>query len=383
MADHFEQPRHSAGPGHHIADGRNVILGNQGSRGSDVFFAAVQMTRMPMCLSDPHAPDNPLVFVNAAFCELTGYSEKEIIGRNCRFLQGERTGQEAVAAIGAAIRERRDISVELYNYRKNGTGFWNALFLSPVFDAHGSLLYFFGSQIDITKRREAEAMLERSQRMEALGSLAAGVAHEFNNLMTIVAGSLEQAASQPSSQRQTTQLQRAAWAADRAGRLTQQMLSFSRRQFHDPRDAELSELVRGMDSLITQSATPGTQVDIALDGNLLPIRIDSGQFELAILNLVRNAVDAMPAGGTLRVCTRRAGDGLAALEVEDSGEGMPPEILRRATEPFFTTKPPGSGTGLGLSMVHGFAEQSGGRLEIESVPGKGTKVRLLLPIASP
>ena len=368
--------------GHHIGEGRNIVHGDEGRGGRDVFFAAVQMSRMPMCLSDPDRPDNPLVFVNHAFEELTGYHEKEVIGRNCRFLQGPDTDPAAVTEISRAVAAHADVSVELYNYRKDGSGFWNALFLSPVFNDDGQLIYFFASQLDVTKRRAAEAVMQQSQRMEALGGMAAGVAHEFNNLMTIVAGSLEQARKHPSNERQAEQLARAMWGTERAGRLTQQMLSFSGRQFHDAKLADLGTLARNLDSLLAQAA--GSDVTLVLDLCPEPLRVlvDTGQLELALLNLVRNAADAMPGGGTLTISTswQEAGteECQATLTVSDTGTGMPPEVVRRATEPFFTTKERGKGTGLGLSMVGGFTEQSGGRLDLHSLLGQGTRVSIVL-----
>ncbi len=379
---------HHAAPtdigGHHSGQGRNIVRGDQGRGGRDIFFAAVQMSRMPMCLSDPNRPDNPLVFVNRAFEELTGYAEEAFLGQNCRFLQGPRTDQSAVAEIRRAVRARVDASVELYNYRKDGAGFWNALYLSPVFDDQGDLLYFFASQLDVTKRREAEAVVQQSQRMEALGSMATGVAHEFNNLMTVVAGSLEQARAHPSSDRQAKQLARAAWGAEHAGRLTQQMLSFSRRQFHDAKLADLGLLARDMDSLMAQVAGPAVALRMDAPPAPLPVMVDVGQLELALLNLVRNAADAMPGGGGLTIGAHpRGADGpapVAVLEIADTGCGMTPDTVRRAIEPFFTTKDRGKGTGLGLSMVYGFARQSGGTLEIDSAPGQGARIRIVLPL---
>ena len=369
--------------GHHTSEGRNVVHGNQGRAGRDVFFAAVQMSRMPMCLSDPTQPDNPLVFINRAFEQLTGYSEEEVLGRNCRFLQGPDSDPAVVAEISRAIAARVDVSVELYNYRKDGTGFWNALYLSPVFNDVGHLIYFFASQLDVTKRRAAEAVVQQSQRMEALGSMAAGVAHEFNNLMTIIRGSLEQARRDPRSEQQALQLTRAEWAADHAGRLTQQMLSFSHRQFHDLAVADLDALVRNMDSLLNQVTGSAITLTIDVPPGPMPVLVDAGQLELALINLVRNATDAMPDGGAVTVgvypLDLDGAGSFSVLEVADTGPGMTPEVTQRAAEPFFTTKERGKGTGLGLSMVKGFAEQSGGSLEIDSAPSQGTRVRIVLP----
>jgi PAS domain S-box-containing protein len=360
------------------------VPAGRGHDGYDIYFAAVQMSRMPMCLADPHQNDCPLVFVNRAFCELTGYEPQEILGRNCRFLQGPKTSQAELQRVRTAIERREDVHVDLFNYRKDGSAFWNALFLSPVFDSDGELVYFFGSQLDVTKRREAEAVLAQSQRMETLGSMASGMAHEFNNLMTVVIASLEQAARRPSSERQGQQLDRALWGARRAGRLTQQMLSFARRQFHDDRPFDLNDVVSGLDQILRQVA--GGHVNLAFDlaADPVPARLDAGQLELSLINLIRNAADATPPGGTIVVATRvepgRADRPRVVVSVRDNGHGMSAEVVSRSVEPFFTTKAPGHGTGLGLSMVKGFAEQSSGTLEIESIPGQGTTVTLGFPL---
>lgn len=370
--------------GHHVDGGRNVVLGDRGQGGKDVFYAAVQMSRVPMCLADPNLPDCPLVFVNQAFEHLTGYSKHEALGKNCRFLQGDGSAGLALDTLADAVRNQRDVSVEILNYRKDDTPFWNALHVSPVFDDGGNILYLFSSQFDVTLRRDAEAVLQRSQRMEAMGSIAANVAHEVNNLATVVSGSLEQARLHPSSAAQAKQLDRANWGVEKTSRLIQQMLSFSRLQFHDARPVDLNQLVYSMDSLLTQLAGKGVNLQFRLAEGELFARLDVGQLELALLNLVRNAVDAMPDGGVLTIGTRARGedgaDRMASLSVSDTGVGMTLEVQQQATDPFFTTKDKGKGTGLGLSMVHGFAKQSGGRIEIFSRPGSGTRVVLLFPI---
>ncbi len=370
-------------PGHHSSNGRNIIPSGGDHDGRDIFFAAVQMSRMPMCLSDPHQPDGPIVFCNQAFEELTGYAQHEILGRNCRFLQGEDTDRATIAEIRRGIAAGEDVQQEILNYRKDGSSFWNALFISPVIDTQGNLAYHFASQLNVTRRHETEAVLQQSQRMETLGGMASGLAHEFNNLMTIVLASIERASEEPDGARRDKQLGRAKWGAQRAARLTDQMLSFARRQFHDNRVLDVNEMLGNFDSILDQMA--GSEVSVVLDLAPEPLtaRIDPGQMELALLNLVRNAADAMPEGGSIVVATRLRRDpqDVAAVEIalRDTGTGMPAEVVMRATEPFFTTKERGKGTGLGLSMVSGFVEQSDGRLEIESEPGAGTTIRLLFP----
>ena len=374
---------------HHTTEGRNVIPLGQGYEGHDIFYAAVQMSRMPMILSDPHRPDNPIIFCNQAFEKLTGYDRPEIVGRNCRFLQGRDTDPEAIGRIREALASREDVHEDIFNYRKNGSGFWNALFISPVFGPDGELVYFFASQLDVTRRHEAEAVVQQAQRLETLGSMASGVAHEFNNLMTISLGSLSQLEKAiPEGSRERQRLDRVKWASQQAGRLTQQMLSFARRQFHDNQIVDLNQLLADFDHILRQMAGKRTTLELDLTPEPMMVELDAGQLEMALLNLVRNAADAMPDGGPIVVRTRRQeGEGqslpkAAQISVVDAGMGMTPDVVQRAVEPFFTTKPKGSGTGLGLSMVSGFAEQSGGVMTITSEPGRGSTVTLTFPALS-
>lgn len=155
---------------------------------SDLFFAAVASTRMPMVVSDPYQADNPIIFTNDAFLEMTGYGRADIIGRNCRFLQGPETSRDQVAKIASAIAAREEVAVEILNYRKDGSTFWNALFVSPIHDSVGNLVYYFASQLDVSRRHDAEDALGQAQKMEALGQLTGGIAHDFNNLLQVITG---------------------------------------------------------------------------------------------------------------------------------------------------------------------------------------------------
>jgi PAS domain S-box-containing protein len=358
----------------------------------NIFFAAVEMTRMPMTVTDPRQPDNPIVFANNAFFDLTGYSNEETIGRNCRFLQGPETDQRTLDEVRQAIREERAVAVDILNYKKGGKPFWNALFLGPIFDQDGELLYFFASQMDITERRTTQESYLQAQKMEAIGQLTAGMAHDFNNLLQVINGNLEVALislDRPDLARQ--QLERAQRAAMRAGRLTQQLLTFARKQRLEPRLININNLVFDFSEMLVR--TLGGKIELRLDlrPGLPSCMLDPTHLEMALLNVLINARDAMPDGGEVTVATSivRGEDRLkvhdlphgtyVSLCVIDKGTGMAPEVLRRATEPFFTTK--GPGTGLGLAMVHGFVQQSHGRLEIASHPGEGTKVTMIFPIA--
>ena len=358
----------------------------------NIFFAAVEMTRMPMIVTDPRQPDDPIVFANGAFFDLTGYTEDEVMGRNCRFLQGPQTDRRTVEEVRKAIHEERAVAVDILNYKKDGKPFWNALFIGPIFDQDGKLLYFFASQMDITERRTSQETSLQAQKMEAIGQLTAGMAHDFNNLLQVINGNLEVALlslDKPDLARQ--QLERAQRAAMRAGKLTQQLLTFARKQRLEPKTINVNNLVFDFSEMLVR--TLGSKVELRLDLRPgLPVcMLDPTHLEMALLNVLINARDAMPEGGEVTVATSivRGEDRLKvhglphgtyiSLCVIDKGTGMTPEVLRRATEPFFTTK--GPGTGLGLAMVHGFVQQSHGRLEIDSKPGEGTKVTMIFPIA--
>ncbi len=388
--------------------------------GTDPFAAAVRATRMPMVITNPREADNPVVFVNDAFCRFTGYSREEILGRNCRFLQGPESDLATVERIRAAITAEEPIEIDIRNHAKDGRPFWNRLLIAPVHDANGTLAYFFANQYDVTVEREnlaartrelaeandrlraeaaerelVEEALRQSQKMEAIGQLTGGIAHDFNNLLTGIAGSLELLKVRLAQGRLTDfdrYIMAAQGAAKRAAALTHRLLAFSRRQTLAPKPTDVNRLVTGMEEMIRRTAGPEIAVEVVTAGGLWTTLIDPNQLENALLNLCINAHDAMPGGGRLTIETgNRWLDARAAhdrdvppgqyvtLCVSDTGPGMTPEVIRRAFDPFFTTKPIGMGTGLGLSMVYGFVRQSGGQARIYSEPGQGAMVCLYLP----
>ena len=391
MAEIPEKP--PIGPSAVVRDG---AASDVADRKSDIFFAAVETTRMPMIVTDPRQPDNPIIFANRAFLAMTGYTPEELVGRNCRFLQGPETDPKTVDQLRAAIAERRECATEILNYRKNGSTFWNALFVSPVYNAAGELVYFFGSQLDVSRRRDAEEALGQAQKMEALGQLTGGIAHDFNNLLQVIVGYADILASgleKPDADR--ARLGRATdnirQAADRATTLTQQLLAFARKQRLDGRAVNLNTLIEGMGEMVARSVGEAVTIELDLAEDLWNCRVDPTQAEVAILNVLINARDAMPQGGTVRITTEnnavvpsgkigplRAGR-YVSVAIRDTGTGIPPAVLARVMDPFFTTKEEGKGTGLGLSMVYGFAKQSGGAAQIDSVVGGGTTVRLSFP----
>ncbi|MCW2351519.1 MULTISPECIES: PAS domain-containing protein [unclassified Sphingobium] len=372
---------------------RTITAPGLSERGN-VFFAAIEMTRMPMILTDPNLPDNPIVFANKAFLDLTLYEESEIIGRNCRFLQGAETDRERIAELRDAVARHESIALEILNYRRDGTPFWNAVFIGPVYDVSGKLLYFFASQLDVTKRRETEQVLRQAQKMEAIGQLTAGLAHDFNNLLQVIGGSLELASNRIEDERAGRHIENAQHAAARGAKLTGQLLAFARKTRLTPRSVDVSDCVQSFVHVLESALGSDIELHLSLRRGLPRIHVDPDQFEMAVLNIVMNAKDAMRgAGGLVTITTGKLhlnGDAAArqlppgdyiSLEVTDEGEGMPAHVAQRATEPFFTTKPTGQGTGLGLAMASGFLQQSRGRLEIESEQGVGSTIRLLFPVS--
>ncbi|WP_238940874.1 PAS domain-containing protein [Sphingomonas beigongshangi] len=360
----------------------------------NVFFAAIEMTRMPMVITDPHQDDNPIVFANNAFLDLTLYEKEEVVGRNCRFLQGAQTDRGEVAKLREAIEAEDSIALELLNYKRDGTPFWNAVFIGPIHDASGKLLYFFASQIDVTRRRESEKTLLQTQKMEAVGQLTAGLAHDFNNLLQVVNGNLELAAARVEDDRISRYIQSARTAAEKGAKLTGQLLAFARKSRLDPRPVDVNATIHGFCDVLESSLGKQTELQLTLRRGLPRAVLDPEQFEMAVLNIAINARDAMPNGGLIEIVTSKLlldGDASSrelspgeyvVVEVRDQGQGMPPHVAERATEPFFTTKGQGKGTGLGLAMTSGFVQQSRGRLEIDSKAGQGTTVRLLFPSAT-
>ena len=247
-------------------------------------------------------------------------------------------------------------------------------------------------EAEIRRREEAHAALIQAQRMEAFGQLTGGIAHDFNNLLTIITGNLEllTSTSCPPRPEQAAFIKRAADAADMGAALTKRLLTFARRRRLSPQVLDVNEMILGLTELLQRALGEPITLTTVLAGNLWRTRADASELENAILNLAINARDAMPGGGNLVIESRNVtsaqadlpSDGAFVLiSVTDTGHGMPPEVIERAFEPFFTTKEPGRGTGLGLSTVYGFAEQSGGHATIESAPGRGTTVNMYLPRA--
>ncbi|HZF95886.1 MAG TPA: PAS domain S-box protein [Allosphingosinicella sp.] len=324
---------------------------------------------------------------------IKGYKAGEIVGEHfSRFYTPEdRANGEPERALATALAEGK-YEKEAWRLRSDGTRFWAHVVIDPIRDERGALIGFAKITRDATERRnaqieleEARAALFQAQKLQALGELTGGIAHDFNNLMTVIRGSADLLRrSDLAEEKKGRYLDAIVETADRAATLTGQLLAFSRRQRLKPEVIDLNLRLDAFGEMLER--TLGGQVDVTLDlaPGLWRTEADPTQLETALLNAAINARDAMPDGGTLaiRTCNAHEKEGdFVVVELSDTGTGMPEEVLNRAYEPFFTTKPVGKGTGLGLSQVHGFAAQSGGRTELSSKAGEGTILRLYLPRA--
>jgi PAS domain S-box-containing protein len=332
-----------------------------------------------------------------------GYEAQDILGQHFSlfYTDEDRADGAPERNLGKAATQGR-FEGEGWRVRRDGRRFWAHVVIDAIRSEDGELLGFAKITRDITEKHETQKALEQAQqalfqaqKMESIGQLTGGVAHDFNNLLMAILGSLELVQKRVGGNldaKSLSLLDNAIQGAQRGASLTRRMLAFARRQELKTEALELAALVRGMTGLLERSIGPGVRITTRFPANLPLVLTDANQLEAALMNLVVNARDAMPDGGHITISGRAevfgeanalglAPGAYACLAVTDTGAGMDPETLAHAIEPFFTTKGVGKGTGLGLPMVHGLAEQSGGRLRMTSRPGEGTTVEVWLPAA--
>ena len=332
--------------------------------------------------------------VSQTWLDLLGYREDEVVGRPLiNFLTEESARRARQIDWPALIAEDRLDPCEYRVVTKQGE-FRDVVSTFKVErDAGGAFLHVLGGLTDVSQRKQAEEALRQAQKIEAIGQLTGGIAHDFNNLLAVVMGNLELLQKRlPGDERMARLVESALEGAQRGAALTQRLLAFARRQDLRPAPVDVPALVRGMTDLLQRSLGPKVRVQTHFPLHLPPAQVDANQLEMALLNLAVNARDAMVDGGALDIGAEEveAGaplpEGLPSgryvkLVLADTGQGMDPDTLTRASDPFFTTKGLGKGTGLGLSMVQGLAAQSGGKLVLKSALGRGTTVELYLPVA--
>jgi PAS domain S-box-containing protein len=332
-------------------------------------------------------------FANRLHEDWFGLSAERIIGRPVEQILGAALDAGVEQHIEAALAGR-EVSHEFPLTGQSGREIVAAVSYRPHFCAQGEVLGYFVLGLDVTEQRHAEAILRQGQKMQAVGQLTGGLAHDFNNLLAIVIGNLALAVDQVGIERETrTLIEPALDGARRGAALVRRLLAFARQQPIAPEIYNAEQVVAGMEELLQRTLGGSIRIDMRLGGEPCLIRADPNELENAVLNLAINSRDAMPTGGRLVLSidneTLRAGKAAlpqdpttgdyVVIAVTDTGFGMPRDVVERAFEPFFTTKQFGGGSGLGLSMVYGFARRSGGKAEIDSEPGRGTTVRIYLP----
>ena len=334
-------------------------------------------------------------YVNPAFERVTGYSRDEVLGQNPRFLKSGRHSESFYTEMWTTLKSGKAWRGRLINRNKNGALFSEDAAISPVFDDTGSIAHFVCVKRDVSRELELEEQFRQSQKMEAIGQLAGGVAHDFNNMLSLIIGYtdvlLQNVSESDPLRPDIVEIRR---AGERASALTAQLLAFSRKQILRMQPLDLNALFRGTREMLGRLLGETVELTFEFGENLSMVTGDPGQLEQILMNLAVNARDAMPKGGRLTVQTRNVlldeeyvGTHFATkpgphvmMSVSDSGVGMDEQTRARIFEPFFTTKSD-KGTGLGLSTVYGIVKQLGGTIWVYSEPGMGTTFKIYFPVA--
>lgn len=339
-------------------------------------------------------PGPKIVFANEAYERITGYKIEEVIGKSPRLLQGPKTNRDDLRKIRTALEGWQPVRAQLLNYKKNKDEIWLDINIAPVTDEQGKTTHWVSVERDITHQKLLDEQLERAHRLESIGRLTGGIAHDFNNLLTVIIGNADMLVSlskdDPSI---TSSAKMIISASERASQLTQSLLAFSRKQTLLPQTINLSDLLDEFAPLLESSLGEKNNLSLHVDDALWFVEIDTAKFENMLINLAMNARDAMPMGGKVNLTLTNVtitdtqtddyepvplGD-YVLISFLDTGCGIKREDLDKIYEPFFTTKSPEVGTGLGLSMVFGFVKQSGGHIRVISEEGKGTQFLIYLP----
>jgi two-component system cell cycle sensor histidine kinase/response regulator CckA len=337
--------------------------------------------------------DGRFLRVNPALCRIGGYSESELLRRTFQEVVPEEEFELHRGEVRRLLRGEIESYEREVRYRhKLGHFVWVRFAVSGIRDRDGQIVHLLGQAEDISARKEAEERLRQAERLEALGRLAGGVAHEFNNLLAVIGGYARHALSAVDSEPLRRDLTEITEAAERAAEISRQLLTFSRDEESRPSVLDVNDVVRGVEPMLRRLIREDIELVVSLTDDVRPVRVDQPQLERVILNLVVNARDAIPQRGRIGIATRVVdGKGFAAhlgrgsfvaLSVSDTGSGIEPDARQHLFDPFFTTKDPGEGTGLGLSIVHGIVERFAGFVVVDSEPGQGATFTVHIPVVS-
>ena len=355
------------------------------------FFEAIRQSDESIVITDSKGT---IEFVNPAFEKKTGYSREEVLGENPRILQSGKHDPAFYREMWSSLIKGKTWEGELINKKKNGDLFVEKVTISPVFDDQGKIINYISVKHDVTKQRALEEQLRHAQKMETVGRLAGGVAHDFNNMLSVILGTTELILRRDDIDGKILQyLRQIQGAAKRSADITQQLLAFSRKQVIDPKVVNLNPLVKDITRMLARLL--GEDIDILFfpEEDIGNIKVDTGQLHQIVSNLCINARDAMPDGGKLTIetanvtfseeyCRFNAGfipGNFVMLAISDNGTGIDKEIMIHIFEPFFTTKEEGKGTGLGLASVYGAVKHNKGFINVYSEPGLGTTFKLYFP----
>jgi PAS domain S-box-containing protein len=360
----------------------------------ELLAAGARVTPSALVITDE---EGTIEWVNPGFEKISGYTADEVIGKKASVQSSGAHTAEFFAELWRTIKGGRDWHGEVINRNKDGRLYSEEMTITPMRDASGAIRHYIAVKKDVTESKRLEAQLMRAQRLESIGMLASGIAHDLNNVLSPVLLSIELLKLDmpgPSARENLTLIE---GAADRGASIIRQLLTFVKGVEGERTDVPVSHLLKGITQLINQTFPRNIELRLDLRPDVGSVKGDMAQLEQVLFNLAVNARDAMPGGGLIGLRAEncrvdeakaglhpgtRAGD-FVVIAMSDAGEGMAPEHIERIFEPFFTTKPRGRGTGLGLATAEGIVRSHGGFIEVASVVGRGSEFRVHLPVRSP